>query len=1169
MQKRIPVSSRLRSLVPALFVVVASGIAGCGLDGDVLVNTQMGADLAGGGNDDLSIPAIDMGPGCGLNTCAKMGATCGPIGDGCGGILDCGKCPTPQTCGGGGTPFQCGGTAACVPLKCGQLGLSCGPAGDGCGGMLDCGSCPMGQTCGGAGVNGQCGIMNTSTADLAGGLCMPKGCGAANCGQVGDGCGKLVTCGPLGGGCPSGQTCGGGGVPFQCGAPACVPKTCAQLGISCGPAGDGCGGLAKDAMGNPNCGSCATGSCGGGGVAGQCGSAACVPKTCQQLGATCGQASDGCGGIAVNTATGMMNCGTCTTGSCGAGGVANQCGMPACMAKTCAQQGYTCGQGGDGCGGIALNGAGMPNCGTCASGTVCGALQPNQCGNNVTGTSQCDGGSTTIEGWVVAPTDCSLGYCATNQTAGDPIYNAKVFVPSGPITAMPVGVPACDQCTAQIPALAQATTDITGHFVLTNPPTGPGVKVVIQLGRWRRVLTLNVVPCQNNQLSYAQTRLPRVQGGNPGADDPMDNIPRFAISTGYIDVMECVLRKMGIADSEFTNPSLNGSGIPQATGRVQIYQQLTLNNSTMPKGPGPGTGGRGGAIIDGTTPNDVSLWGNQNTINSYDAVLFPCTGGQDDKPKSALDAVTNYANSGGRMFATHFSYVWAYNTYANTTNSVPWGCGAQCTTAGHTVAAWNPDTQFGTQTGFIDTALAGLGIPLSSWLQYCPDPTNTPNNTAYPNTVPPQVCAPNPATPGQISVDNVRWDVDSVMTGAQQWLYTNNAAPPPNQFPIHMTFNTDVKLPPAQQCGRVVYSDFHVEQPSSSAQGVTFPTECGSPSQMTPQEKLLEYMLFDLTSCVQSAMPSCTPKTCAQLGATCGQQGDGCGGIAKNAAGAANCGSCPGGQVCTNGTCTGGCVPKTCQQLGATCGQQGDGCGGIAINTATGTAGCGTCSAAQSCINGQCVANMCTPLTCASQGIKCGPAGNGCGGTPSDATGTPPVCGNCASPQTCGGGGMPGVCGGGCTPLTCAMLGLKCGPAGDGCGGMINPTGNPPGCGGCPMGQTCGGGGVPGQCGAPPDGGVMCVPLTCAQQGLACGAAGDGCGKLLDCGTCTPPQTCGGGGTPGQCGAPNCTPTTCAKANANCGIIGDGCGGTLNCGTCIAPQTCGGGGVPFQCGVIG
>ncbi|HEY7954032.1 MAG TPA: hypothetical protein VII38_02030, partial [Polyangia bacterium] len=920
------------------------------------------------------------------------------------------------------------------------------------------------------------------------------------------------TCGPLAGGCPAGQTCGGGGTPFQCGAPPCVPKTCMQLGVTCGPAGDGCGGLALDSMGNPNCGSCVLPqTCGGGGAGkpGQCGSPACTPKTCAQLGDNCGTAGDGCGGIAKDSA-GNPGCGTCASGTCGGGGAANHCGGPVCTPKTCAQLGYNCGAAGDGCGGLIAGG-----CGTCTKpGDTCGALSPNQCGNSITGTSQCDGGVTTITGTVVAPTDSTAGFGNP-----DPIYNALVYVPSSPITALPVGVPGCDQCSSSTPALVQAVTGIDGKFTLTNPPTGPGIKVVIQLGRWRRVLTLNVVACTNNALTTAQTSLPRIQGGNTGALDPMDNIPRFAIATGNVDVLECVLRKMGIAKSEFQNPALNASGIPTASGRVQFYQAGSDANN-----------GAAGARISSSTPDYSKLWGNQNTINAYDAVLFPCTGGEDDKTQAAQDVVTTYGDAGGRIFATHYSYVWTFNTYNNTTKNVPWGCGPGCTTANQTTAAWDPDTQYGTFTGFIDQSFP-KGIALAQWLQ--------------------QPAVGASTTLGQIPVDVVRWDFDSVLLG-QQWMYSTD---PPNSgpasFPLHYTFNTPVLNPPATQCGRVVYSDFHVEN-SGGSQNVTFPKECGANAPLTPQEKLLEFMLFDLTSCVQPDVPKCTPKSCTQLGFSCGMQGDGCGGTQ-------NCGSCSGGQVCggggTPGVCAGGCTTKTCTQLGFNCGTQTDGCGGMQT--------CGTCAPPQSCggggAPGVCGGGACVPLTCAQQGIACGPAGDGCGGTA-----LPNPCGTCVAPQTCGGGGIPGQCGGGCTPLDCTQLGLNCGAAGDGCGGLIAG-----GCGTCPAGTTCGGGGMAGQCGAPPDGGAMCKPLTCVAQGLSCGSAGDGCGNLLDCGTCTPPQTCGGGGVPGKCGAPNCTPTTCAKANANCGIIGDGCGGTLNCGTCTPPQTCGGGGVPFQCGIIG
>jgi hypothetical protein len=47
-----------------------------------------------------------------------------------------------------------------------------------------------------------------------------------------------------------------------------------------------------------------------------------------------------------------------------------------------------------------------------------------------------------------------------------------------------------------------------------------------------------------------------------------------------------------------------------------------------------------------------------------------------------------------------------------------------------------------------------------------------------------------------------------------------------------------------------------------------------------------------------------------------------------------------------------------------------------------------------------------------------------------------------------------------------------------------------------------------------------------------------------------------------------CAPTTCAVLSANCGSLPDGCGGTLQCGTCTPPATCGGAGEQNRCGVI-
>jgi hypothetical protein len=66
----------------------------------------------------------------------------------------------------------------------------------------------------------------------------------------------------------------------------------------------------------------------------------------------------------------------------------------------------------------------------------------------------------------------------------------------------------------------------------------------------------------------------------------------------------------------------------------------------------------------------------------------------------------------------------------------------------------------------------------------------------------------------------------------------------------HITFNTPVDASADAQCGRVVYSDFHVET-SGILHTFDFPAECKD-GLFSPRERLLEFMLFDLASCVET-----------------------------------------------------------------------------------------------------------------------------------------------------------------------------------------------------------------------------------------------------------------------------------------------------------------------------
>ena len=131
-------------------------------------------------------------------------------------------------------------------------------------------------------------------------------------------------------------------------------------------------------------------------------------------------------------------------------------------------------------------------------------------------------------------------------------------------------------------------------------------------------------------------------------------------------------------------------------------------------------------------------------------------------------------------------------------------------------------------------------------------------------------------TLGQIPLQALRHDFDAVIAA----LAVVDDHPRPRRqpdAPMHYTFNTPVGAPPRQQCGRVLFDDFHVEDAATRPASPSPPSAPAGP--MTPQEKLLEFMIFDLGSCVDA--PTSRParrKTCAQLGVELRPAGDGCGG---------------------------------------------------------------------------------------------------------------------------------------------------------------------------------------------------------------------------------------------------------------------------------------------------
>ena len=611
---------------------------------------------------------------CVPKTCAQQGFTCGLNGDTCGGQIDCLGCPGTDKCGYGGYS-KCGnqftapdGGVLCTPETCASLGYDCGPAGDGCGNMLDCGSttCPGNEFCGGDGPS-KCGGDFTTTPD-GGPVCIPKTCAdlGYDCGSAGDGCGGTI--GPCGatGTCTSPQYCGGGGA-NKCGGNnghkpdggptvTCTPKTCAGLNATCGVLGDGCGGT------TPSCGTCTNPQFCGGAGPGKCGGAngrgsdgglvfTCVPKTCATYGAgTCGQQSDGCGGL-------TANCGGCTNPQFCGGGGAGKCGgnntigsdggaTSQCKPATCTSRAFDCGFASDGCGGT-IGPCGSNNCvapQSCGGG---GPTKPNVCGSTLACTGlcmqqvSCTTGSTTLTGTVVAGTPST--YLPAGVTVGDPVPNVLVYIPNGTPSAFTArasetAAQQCSTCGADVSGTPLVTTysAYDGTFTLTNVPVKSNVPIVIQLGRWRRQFTVNVTnSCGANTVAVAN--LPVGYLVMPHNQTEGD-IPLTAMSTGKVDAMECVLLKMGVDASEFTKSS--------GTGRIHLY-----------KGNGANAGNN--------TPAESSLMNNGGTYNNYDQIILPCwgdnpasNGTSNRKTTNQLNNLIAYGDAGGHFFATHFSYAW-------------------------------------------------------------------------------------------------------------------------------------------------------------------------------------------------------------------------------------------------------------------------------------------------------------------------------------------------------------------------------------------------------------------------------------------------------------------------------------------------------------------------------
>ena len=260
----------------------------------------------------------------------------------------------------------------------------------------------------------------------------------------------------------------------------------------------------------------------------------------------------------------------------------------------------------------------------------------------------------------------------------------------------------------------------------------------------------------------------------------------------------------------------------------------------------------------------------------YDITILSCEGAETvDQPGSTPLTTTDQANllaytsAGGRVFASHFHYAWFSSGPFAADDIATWTTGANPITD----STDNPPSP---ELGdFINaqilTTLSASGAPfakglvLQQWLA----------NVGALNP-------PGGEAPGEVQIYEAKHNADLAgLQGSpsQAWIAADRNAvteiiPGLDAGPVttaagatqYLSFNTpvDAGVDDAGQptyCGRVVYSDLHVGAASGDyggqGAGGIVPDGCAS-GLLSAQEKVLEFMLFNLSSCVTPDTGSAT-----------------------------------------------------------------------------------------------------------------------------------------------------------------------------------------------------------------------------------------------------------------------------------------------------------------------
>jgi hypothetical protein len=344
-------------------------------------------------------------------------------------------------------------------------------------------------------------------------------------------------------------------------------------------------------------------------------------------------------------------------------------------------------------------------------------------------------------------------------------------------------------------------TDAAGHFSLTAP-AGADVPLVVQTGKWRRTFNLSTVnPCVDNPQTDKMIKLPSKASEG--------DLPDIGISTGAADSLECLPLRIGVDASEYVPGAATG-------GHIHIFSGY-MGATTSPAGP---------ASTD-------ALWDSTGDLMLNDELLLSCESRTPPINVDNQNSMVAYTAGGGRVFASHYEYGWFTTGPFGADNLAMWTPGSQ-----------QLDDTMSFPANIVTTLPNGMpfpeGVALQAWL----------GNV-------------NALTNGQLPIWFARHnaDVSAANTVSQPWLSLDPSVTMAPDATEYFTFDTPVGADAGETCGRVAYSDLHVaggpgstEEPGVAPDypmggATTVPAGCAMRA-LTPQEKALEFIFFDLASCL-------------------------------------------------------------------------------------------------------------------------------------------------------------------------------------------------------------------------------------------------------------------------------------------------------------------------------